>query len=51
VTGLFKKISAFLKRTDRKRKRRVRIAGKSVMMTAPQARRYRELRRAKTSAS
>jgi hypothetical protein len=49
VTGLLEKISALLKPTDRRRNSRVLVAGKSVMMTAQQARRYRELKRAKAT--
>ena len=47
MTGLFQKILAFRKSVDRERNRRVMVAGKFVKMTAPQARRYQELRREK----
>mgnify|MGYP001816724740 CR=1 len=49
VTGLFQKIVGFRKPANREQNSPVLVAGQFVMMTAPQARRYRELRQAKAS--
>ncbi len=49
VTGLFKKLLANRKAADRRRRSKVLVAGEFVRMTAPQARRYEELRRAKAA--
>ena len=49
VIDLFQKILGFWRPADREQNSPVLVAGKIVVMTAPQARRYQELRESNAS--